>query len=194
MIYNCWHCEEPRNFAITATQVLPDEGPPEEYSFAICETCHHPAVFYREDMGDGFENDAYYRLYPPHDRHIGYILPDLVRESYEDAVRCENAKLWTPAAVMVGRALEAVCREYAPGEKSIHKGLQVMEANGLISKELLQWADQLRLLRNMGAHPSAQRLTREDATEGIDFLQAILEIMYDLRPRFEKMKLRRAGP
>jgi hypothetical protein len=191
MVYHCWHCDEATNFIVLNTHILPEEGPPEEYSFAQCEKCHKPALFYRENMGDGFDKDSFYRLYPPHDRHIGYYLPDVVRASYEEAVACENSKTWIACAVMVGRTLEAICVEYDPATKTMFATLKSMLANGVISQELYDWANELRVIRNYGAHATSQSITRQDAMEALDFLQAILEIMYELRPKFKKMQDRR---
>ena len=192
MVYNCWSCDKPTNFIILKTHVLPDEAPPTEFAFAHCETCKQPAMFYREDMGDGFDNDPYYRLYPSHSRHIGFLLPDVVRTSYEEAVNCETSKAWIASVVMVGRALEAICRKYDPKTKTMFGTLKTMLANGAISQELYDWANELRVIRNYGAHATNEPITEQDAKEALDFLQAILEIMYELRPKFKEMQVRRA--
>jgi len=187
----CPHCERPMTFVVDAVHILPDEGPPEEYTFGHCDTCKKPAVFFRENMGDGFEKDSFYRTYPSQDRHIGYYLPEIVRQSYEEAVRCESAKTWIACVVMVGRTLEAVCKEFDPNTKSVFEGLKSLHVKGIISTELLEWATELRVLRNLGAHATSQKIEVFDALGALDFLQAILEILYDLRPRFEQFKKRR---
>lgn len=190
LVYPCSECERHTTFSLQAVHTRPDEGPPEEYSFAVCGECSDAAVFYREDMGDGFETDAYRRVYPPHHRHVGYALPPTVRASYEEAVRCEASKVYTACVVMVGRTLEAVCKEHDPSVRSIFKGLKMLHQDGLISEELMEWADQLRVLRNIGAHASDRMASDQDAEDSLDFLQAILEVMYDLRPRFQSFKAR----
>jgi hypothetical protein len=187
----CYSCQQPRTLIVTTVHELPDERPPEEYTFAYCSRCAKPAVFYREDMGDGFDKDVYYRVYPAQQRHIGYYLPDIVRQSYEEAVHCESATTSMACVVMVGRTLEAVCKEFGFSTRSVFEGLKSMYDKGVISQELLDWANELRVLRNVGAHATGQRVDCLDATEALDFLQAILEILYELRPKFEKFKLRR---
>lgn len=142
-------------------------------------------------MGDGFNKDGYYRLYPPQERHITHNLPDIVRQSYDQAVLCEAGRAWTACVVMVGRTLEAVCKEFDPATKNIFKGLKTMYDKHLISEEVLEWADELRVLRNLGAHATKERIDRSDAKGALDFLQAILEILYDLRPKFEDFTRRR---
>jgi hypothetical protein len=145
-------------------------------------------------MGDGFENDSYYRLWPSHSRHLGFALPEIVRQSYDEAVKCENAKAYVAAVVMVRRALEAVTKELEPTARTLHAGLKAMFSRGLVSQELSDWGHELRVIGNLGAHPTKERVGRLDAVEAIDFLQAILEILYDLRPKFERMHARRSTP
>lgn len=193
MIYYCDHCEKHTNFHPLQSHIFPNEGPPEEYTFAKCDACDKPAVFLREDMGDGFDNDFYYRLYPPHDRHIGFLLPPVVRTSYEEAVKCEGAKSWIACVAMVGRTLEAVTKAYDPKQKTMFAGLQAMHKDGAISQEISEWANELRVIRNFGAHATDEPISRQDAEEALDFLQAILELLYYMRPKFQQMKARRAS-
>jgi hypothetical protein len=92
---------------------------------------------------------------------------------------------------MVGRTLEAVCKEFEPTTRTVYDGLKSLHAKGFISNELLEWATELRVLRNLGAHATNEKIDVLDATGALDFLQAILEILYDLRPKFEQFKKRR---
>lgn len=193
MVYQCGRCDRPQNFLTIAVHVIEEDGPPAEFTFAQCEACHGAALFIRENVGDGFENDSYYRVYPAHSRHIGFLLPDIVRESYEEAVKCENAKAHVAQVVMVRRALEAVVKEHEPSARTLHAGLKAMSTNGLVSQELADWSNQLRVIGNLGAHPTKETVGYADATEALDFLQAMLEILYDLRPKFEIMRKRRAN-
>src|SRR5258708_23583153 len=73
VIYHCSSCDDPQNFEAIVSHVNPEEGPPTEYTFARCLGCGSIALFVREDMGDGLENDSYYRVWPPHSRHLGFL-------------------------------------------------------------------------------------------------------------------------
>ncbi len=188
----CDYCEDSTAFSHIAIHMV-NEEPPCEYTFCKCSKCERPAVFLREDVGEGFEADSFWRMFPKQERHIGFALPTVVRGSYDEAVKCEEAKAWTATAAMVGRALEAVCRDYDPTTKTIHEGLKRMLTNGAISQEISDWANALRVIRNVAAHATTASVSRQDAVEALDFLQSILEILYDLRPRFMKMKARH-GP
>jgi hypothetical protein len=165
---------------------------PEEFTYAVCNSCSSPLVLSRDDYGGGFDEDAYGQLYPPRKRLISYGVPHRVRGSYDEAVRCEEAGAWTAVGAMVGRALEAVCKDFDPNVTTIDGGLRTMLANGVISQELYDWSNGLRVVRNASAHASTERTTAEDARTALDFLQALLSILYDLRVRFEEWQDARA--
>jgi hypothetical protein len=120
-------------------------------------------------------------------------VPEGVRQSYDEAVKCENAKAYLAAAVMVRRALEAITKEHDPSARTLHAGLKEMVSRGLVGQELAEWANELRVIGNHGAHPTKETIERLDAVEAIDFLQAMLEILYDLRPKFDRMRARRSA-
>lgn len=189
LIYHCEQCEDKKSYKTITTFTNPDEGPECEYTFAFCETCNYPSLFIREDDGteNGFDSDNYYKIYPSNERHFGSQLPTLIRTSYEDAVKCEIEKIPTACVVMVGRTLEAICKEHVPNSPSIFKGLEEMKRQGIISEEIFNWAQNLRVLRNAGAHATNVDITNQESTEALDFLQAIMEILYHLRPRFKRI-------
>lgn len=194
IVYLCEWCDKTTAFKVISQHHRYSYAePPEETTFAACEECQSSALFVREDFGEGFDEDSFYRIHPPHERHLGFYLPDIVRSSYEEAARCETSKAWLGCAVMVGRTLEAVCKEFDPAIKSIYQGLKDLHAKGTLSQDMLDWATELRLIRNIGAHATADKVSAIDAHESVDFLQAMLEIMYDLRPKFQKLKERRGG-
>lgn len=193
MVYYCEHCEDKRSYK-TISKHTNDEQPPCEYTFAVCETCNYPSVFIREDMGteNGFEDDSYYKVYPANQRHIGFLLPEIVRKSYDEAIKCELAKIPIACVVMVGRTLEAVIKEHLPQNPTIFKGLEEMKKSGVISEELFNWSQRLRVLRNAGAHATNVDILQPEASEALDFLQAILEILYHLRPKFKSISERKS--
>jgi hypothetical protein len=68
-----------------------------------------------------------------------------------------------------------------------------MHEQGVISAELLAWGDPLRFMGNVGAHPSETPVAEQDGTDALDFLNAIVETRYHLRPKFEELRARRDG-
>jgi hypothetical protein len=169
---------------------------PEEYTLAACSVCGEPSLFYRQEVDLQLEvleveMPEFHRLYPKQPRTLDCELPELVDKSYVDACEAELMHLPMASAVMTGRALEATCKDFDPGAKSIADGLRRMRDRGALSLELFEWASELRVLRNEAAHATQKEVRESDASEALDFLQAILETIYDIRPKFERFKKRR---
>jgi hypothetical protein len=61
-----------------------------------------------------------------------------------------------------------------------------------LCREIRQ-ADELRVLRNQGAHYTGTQVSREDAADAIALCEAVLDYTYVLTARFEEFKKRRAA-
>jgi hypothetical protein len=160
------------------------------YRFGHCVRCHRPGLIAELEVGHE-EYAASTQEYPV-TRNVDAKLPPRVDESFREALRCEVAGAPLATAVMVRRTLEAIGRTFDNEARTLARVLQTMKGKGLISEELAEWGDALRFIGNIGAHPTDDRVTMEDAREALDFLVAIVETIYVLRPKFEAMKARRA--
>lgn len=159
------------------------------YRFGHCVKCRRPAVLSEVEVEPNVYTAESQEW--PTTRNVDVPLPDKVDESFREALRCEFAGAPLATAVMVRRTLEAIAREFAPDAKPLFKALHVLKDKGLISDELAQWGDALRFIGNIGAHPTDDVVTQQDAREALDFLVAIVETIYVLRPKFQAMKKRR---
>jgi Domain of unknown function (DUF4145) len=193
IVVRCPKCERDRHLKPHGEYFHRDDEsePIVRYTFGGCATCGTPFVVEQTDYGGGFDGEESSIVYPEDDGSVKATLPPVVRASYDAARGCQVAKQWMPAAVMVGRTLEAVCHDQG-SQKTMAADLKDLRDQGKISEELWQSSEQLRFLRNIGAHPSSDPITREDAEDSMNLLQAILETLYHLRPKFEAMKARRA--
>ena len=191
----CSHCENPTAFFLYKAAEFERRGEALTYYFGTCQYCNGPGIFTTSDSPDEARPESLRRVFPLHRSMLACQLPVIAQKSYEEALRCEEAKAWLASVVMVGRTLEAVCKEHFPEEKSlsIFRGIDRLYAEGIISEQLKTWANELRILRNIGAHATEIEVSEPDAKEAIDFLRAILENLYDLTPKFTEFKARRQG-
>ncbi len=157
---------------------------------AHCLLCIHPGLFGEVDTG----NPPYYRIreYPLPKRHLNGTIPESITKSFEEAAKCEEAQVWIACVTMMRRTLEAVCKEFAPTKRSIFDALNEMKEKGLVNDDIVEWAQQLRYLGNIGAHAGDDNIIPEDAKDSMDFLSAIIDILYNLNPKFDKFKTRRS--
>ncbi len=197
MIFHCTRCRARVQLTDVAryTSWNPDEGLDYVHWFGRCAMCAWPGVLCAIVTGaaDGDHDDPE-QLYPvPPDRERK-DLPPLVAESYREARVCAHGGVHIATAVMVRRTLEAVTKSFDPAAKNLHAGLRAMREQGVISEELFQWGDHLRFLGNIGAHPrEGESVSERDAVDAMQFLEAIVETIYVLRPKFAEMMARRGA-
>lgn len=126
------------------------------------------------------------RLWPQPEKLINWDLPDLVRTSLDEANKCYKAKAYSACAVMCGRILEGICKEFGIKNKLLGRGLKELLDKQIIDKKIYEWGQQLRKHRNIGAHASEQKISPEDAKDLVEFANAICEYVFVLTAKFEK--------
>lgn len=131
-------------------------------------------------------------------------IPRQVTESLAEAERTLQANANTAACVMLGRALEAMCRDVlsihdakaatasmAPTKKiMLGEGIKRLRDLKVIDQRLFDWSQDLQAFRNIAAHPDDISITREDAEDLQTFAYAIIEYIYDLADRYEEFQAR----
>jgi len=130
-------------------------------------------------------------LWPQQDSHIDWSIPDIARNSLVEARLCYKARAYSASVVMSGRTLEAVCKHHNTSGRTLAKGLDELKAKGVIDERLYKWSDELRKHRNIGAHASAEKISKEDAKDLLDFAEAICEYVFVLSDKFNKFMARK---
>lgn len=150
------------------------------------------------------------RVYPkPPKTFLSYRIPRIVTDSITEADRSLQANANIAACVMLGRALEAVCRDVlqkqastsdtsssgTPCGKSIMlgEGIRQLKEKGFIDDRLVDWSQQLHAFRNLAAHPEDVSISRADVEDLQTFVYAIIEYIYDLTDRYNEFKTRLAA-
>jgi len=197
-----------------------DEDIDEPYALkvliGICPSCQSILVGETEQIG--FENynseqnswRDVVRVYPkPPKVFSSYRIPRVVKDSLDEADRSMQAGANIAACVMLGRALEALCRDIlnskseitsttttpaspAQSKKKIMlgEGIRKLKDRKVIDDRLFDWSQQLRAFRNLAAHPEDIKIARQDAEDLQTFVNAIVEYVYDLADLYEEFKKR----
>lgn len=180
----------------------------------ICPSCR--SILAGQTEQTGFENfnahedrwSDVVRIYPkPPKAFSSYRIPRVVKASLNEADRSLQAGANIAACVMLGRALEALCRDIldpptesaslapagAPAAKPRKKimlgeGIKKLRDKKVIDDRLFDWSQQLQAFRNLAAHPEDISISRDDAEDLQIFVNAIVEYVYDLADRYEEFK------
>jgi hypothetical protein len=191
----CPHCHEPTTASVRGEAVWDGfageeaVNPPTEWRLLQCTHCWHPCLQAREDYGGGFGDDDPIVMYPAPQR-ISPAVPQPLRNEWEEARTCLDAKAYTACAVMVRRTLEGTCKDQGVKAKNLAKALQELRDQGLTEGILAEWADALRVLGNQSAHFTGREVSREDAEDSLAFAEALLDHLYVLRRRFAQFQKR----
>ena len=194
MIIECPHCEAQVDGKILGKK----EWGPDDYGYPMkivlleCPNCDSALLGYSEiePTQEGWDWSKPKRLWPDPPESLHFSIPREVRRSLQDANKCFKSGLYSACAVMCGRAIEAICKEKV-GAKALAKGLQKMKDEGIIDDKIWKWSNALREERNIGAHATGIDVTKENASDIVDFANAICEYVYVLTRKFDDYMARK---
>jgi len=168
--YACGHCGK---------QVGPSRGYETSrgyYHVYICPACNQPT--YMGEMG-------YQVPGPPFGRDLE-CLPQSIDVLYSEARRCMTVAGWT-AMVLLGRKLlmhVAVTCGAKPGLKFVQY-VDYLYENHRIPEGSRDWVDRIRTKGNVANH-EIQDISREDATDLLTLVEALLYYAYEIPGRAQK--------
>lgn len=199
MIVECPRCEAKVDAKILQGAVLEydDEGGDVKISLLECPLCKKGILVGQHyelySVGDQVEEDfgVPVRLWPEPHKGINWSLPHTVHDSLDEAEKCYKAKAYSACAVMCGRALESVCHEYKTTTKMLGGGLKELLDKGIIDQKIFEWGEMLREYRNIGAHHTPAKVSKDDAKDLLDFAVAICDYVFVLTKKFENFKKRK---
>jgi len=160
------------------------------YSIAFCPKCE--GVFLHV-AATSEPSDLPYEaiLFPTSNRRDVSGLPESVRRTFRSAQSCFDTGNFKPCVVMCRKCLEAVCTFLGVKDGSLAVRLRTLRDSGRIEAKLYEWADELRLVGNDAAHDLDIQISKQDAVDSIDFVEAILLYVFALDQRFRDFRARR---
>lgn len=190
MIIECPYCEARVDAKVIAQNDDPEteEIPPFRVFLLVCPVCRNTLLAGYDLYTD---DDTPVRLWPSPVKHPSFRIPAAVRLSLGEANSCFKAHAYGACAVMCGRALEGICKVYKTKSPFLGKALRELRDRGVIDPRLMAWATELQKSRNIGAHASDEKVSRQDASDLLTFVNAICEYVFVLSHQFEAYMERR---
>jgi len=147
------------------------------YDLLVCPTCSGVTLrkYFFHDAYDPDEIEPE-TLYPAA-QHTPVGLPDEIGRAYEAAHRVRDVDA-NAYGVLIGRLLEFVCEDRSAQGNSLAAKLSDLASKHEIPQNLVDVANNLRHLRNIGAHPSLGTLTHAEISIVDQLCNAILEYVY----------------
>jgi len=195
MIIECYYCETKVDGTILSQHNESDhDGMPCKISLLECPVCKNAILAYQELVQIGPEDSDWcdaVRLWPEPKKHLDWDIPDSVRNSLEEAQLCYKGKAFSACAVMCGRVLESICSEHKTKNKYLAGGLKELLDQQLIDKRMYEWSEELREHRNIGAHHTTEKISKDDAKDLLDFAIAICDYIFVLTAKFKRFMERK---
>lgn len=112
-----------------------------------------------------------------------------VKSAAIEAEKCLAFGAYNACAVMTRRAIHSLCTDKGAEGRDLFAQLKDLKEKQLITPDLHEWADSLRVLGRDGAHPEFPEVAAEDAEDGVRLLREIVKYVYILpHERAEKRK------
>lgn len=130
----------------------------------------------RWDDCEGYEG-VEFTYHFPEQQKVPEGLPAKIKEDYEVALKVKRISA-NAYAVLIGRVLESVCEDRGANGKDLYSKLSSLATKGEIPTKLVDVAQRLRDLRNVGAHASLGELTESEVPVLDNLIKALLEYVY----------------
>lgn len=200
LVVDCPTCEANSRCDILGTHVEFDDFFEHYFRLALvkCPACNSAVLVRQGDRNPPDAPDYSWgpprRVWPSSERTLSPHIPEDVRKNVEEAQKCLRVGAYNACAVMCGRALEAVAHAFGTKKRVLAGGLQDLRDARVIDQRLYEWGDVLRTQRNLAAHASSADITKTDATDLVEFTNAICEYVFVLTARFQKFMERKDSP
>jgi hypothetical protein len=145
-----------------------------------CQACHE-FVYRQVDINQPDETLA---QWPPKGLRPAHpAVPAPIAADWLEAHLCLTIRAFRGAAAMARRAVQGVAVEQGAKDAPLHTQLKELKATATLHPTMVEWADHIRLLGNVGAHPGSDGLetvSEDEAREVVRFLDELLRWLYEL--------------
>lgn len=156
-----------------------------------CRNCQQPTIVFeekfiadtsaREKHSGGIISWRGFFWWPFLNVHSVKDVPSEITAALMEAKTCYSAQCFRASAVMARRTLEAIIADKNASEKSLYAGIKKLKELEIIDKNLLEWATEVRLIGNNGAHfDPIDSVTKEDAQNVILFIEQLIKFIYSM--------------
>lgn len=183
-LFICHHCgnKTPHKVVFTHSYVgewyssdgEPSESPPTSYytGFA-CATCSNLSIYETHECDEGGRGTLVF----PANVILDKSIPEVVAANYRESKRVQQVSP-NAYAVLIRRALEALCDDRKVPKGKLHARLAQLAKNGEIPPVLIEITSVLRTLGNSGAHNSEQKVTVPMTWQMDKFFRTLVEYVY----------------
>jgi hypothetical protein len=165
-----------------------------------CDHCHQLVyVVLEADQTIGGEKVASEKIkdyYPKRMPKLEDSIPKNVADDYLESIRCFDIEANKASASMCRRALQSSVIDKGAKKGRLADQIDELFEKEVITKDIKDWAHEIRLTGNVGAHPDEdglQSVKPEEANELIDFMEQYLNYVYVLPAKVATKREKKKG-
>jgi hypothetical protein len=176
--------------ALPGRDMEPADDPLDRVASLRCRNCHQAtAVIEEKWVGEGHHTTSKsgtiwwkgVHWWPLPDAQSPEGVPNEIADAFREAARALGANCPRASLVMSRRTLEAVTVDKGQTSGTLAERLRALSANGALHPSLVDWATEVRLAGNLGAHfDPMSPVSSEDAKAVLVFVKELLRFMYEL--------------
>ena len=162
------------------------------YSIAECNNCDFFVLVKRV-------SGAIVKIHPdPLPDPVHEKTPGFLKRDIEEAKKCFAVGCYRATSVMARRALQSCCFDKKAPDKNLKEQIDWLLSKQIITKDLRDWADEVRFTGNDAAHPPKkpeedEEVSCEDAHGILTLLEQFVNVLYVTPALATEMKEKRDG-
>ena len=130
-----------------------------------------------------------FHWWPSPDAAVSGDVPSDISEVFQEAVRALHADCPRASAVMARRTLEAITVDKGETQGVLADRLRNLASRGVLLPTLADWAKEVRLVGNVGAHfDPINKVSKRDAEQLTAFVRELLKYLYELPAELNRLK------
>lgn len=171
----CPKCQAHSHLTERATYRKHSNGIAIDYSVEECNSCEqHFLVVLHANTGRRLA------IYPKSlPQIVDKLIPSPIKEDFEEALLCHSVGAFRGAAALARRTVQVIClNKGASKTKKLQDQIDELFTNGIITKDIQEWAHEVRFLGNDAAHPNKDEVLEGDAKDILELLESLCEVLY----------------
>jgi hypothetical protein len=131
--------------------------------------------------GGGIQQYRGVHWWPLPDTKLSVDIPAEIASAYAEAMAALYANCPRASAVMARRTLEAITVDKGETNGNLATRLRALATKGVLHPSLADWAQEVRLVGNSGAHYDViHHVSFDDARQLVNFVRELLRYLYEL--------------
>jgi len=171
----------------------------DKVSSLVCRNCDQPTIVIEERLigsskdpseitgGSITWNGIFWWPFPNMENSPS--VPENVSSTLNEAKITYSTKCFRSSAVMSRRTLEGIAFDKGETQGTLAKRLNELADKGILNSSLSDWAKEVRLIGNSGAHfDPINDVSEEDSNQIIIFIEELIKYLYIMPAELEKRR------